>query len=280
MSLQEDDWLPLSVRTGRRERTDLHEGIPTHLLAPLRYWIEGELGYRSRPVGGRDTMNTNLMLRIGTMISVSLPLTNDAVKRMNALIGEGERNTETYLDLLDALLRCTRGSNDQLEAILRDGRSAWKVAPGGSSLVRRVDPSVQTSADLAMSPNDLASAELVEAWDRVYGRHADASDAWDHAIKAVEAMTIPIVVPNHAKATLGNVIGELGKTNTPFTFGLGGKAGLDTFVSVLSLIWPNPDRHGNGNGRQPTETEGRAVLALAVTVVQWLRDGLLVRAAR
>jgi hypothetical protein len=279
MSLHNDDWVPLSVRSGRRALGDLHEGIPMHLLAPLRYWIEGGLGYRSRPVGRTDPIRTALILRVATMIGASLPRTNDSVVRLNALILVGEADADTYLDLLDALLRCDCSSTE-LEAVLREGRSAWKVAPGGSSLVRRVDPSVQASADLAMTPDDLASVELAEAWDRVYGRHPDASDAWDHAIKAVEAMTIPIVVPNQAKATLGNVIGELGKTNTPFTFGLGGKAGLDTFVSVLSLIWPNPDRHGNGNGRQPTETEGRAVLALAVTVVQWLRDGLLARAAQ
>lgn len=131
-----------------------------------------------------------------------------------------------------------------------------------------------------MSPDDLASSEVAEAWERVYGRQPDASDAWDHAIKAIEAIIIPIVVPNQAKATLGHVIGALGPTSTPFTFGLGGEQGIGIFVGMLRMIWPNPDRHGNEDGRQRTEIEGKPVLGLAITVVQWLREGLLAKSAQ
>ena len=50
----------------------------------------------------------------------------------------------------------------------------------------------------------VASAELTEAWIRAYGRDPDPSDAWDHAIKAVEAILIPIVVSKAGQAAVGS----------------------------------------------------------------------------
>jgi hypothetical protein len=47
---------------------------------------------------------------------------------------------------------------------------------------------------------------------------------------------------------------------------------------MIRLIWPNPDRHGNPNvRREPTLQEARAVVNLAVTLVQWGRDSLMVK---
>jgi hypothetical protein len=83
------------------------------------------------------------------------------------------------------------------------------VDPAGRRLVRRVDATASAAFEQAKSPADTASEELDEAWQRAYGREPDPSDAWDHAIKAVEAVLIPIVVPNQAKPTLGHVVSHL-----------------------------------------------------------------------
>jgi hypothetical protein len=45
----------------------------------------------------------------------------------------------------------------------------------------------------AISPGDVVSAEPKGAWPVAYARDSDAWDAWDHSIKAVEKMLIPIV---------------------------------------------------------------------------------------
>jgi hypothetical protein len=72
----------------------------------------------------------------------------------------------------------------------------------------------------ATEPRDEASEELREAWDRAYSRNPNASDAWDHAIKAVELLYIAIVCPTKDKANLGSVAGHLKAHPNQFTVGL------------------------------------------------------------
>ncbi len=133
-----------------------------------------------------------------------------------------------------------------------------------------------------MAPGDQASAELVEAWAKAYGLAPDPSDAWDHAIKAVEAVLIPIVVPAKAKATLGDVLGALKANPKGWTFVLATSSSslsnVETVEGLLRMMWPNPDRHGGGTlTRAPSLTEAEAVVQIAVTVVTWGRGGGLAK---
>jgi hypothetical protein len=119
---------------------------------------------------------------------------------------------------------------------------------------------------------------MAEAWIAAYGRNPNASDAWDHSIKAVEAVLIPIVTPAKAKATLGDVVGSLGGQGSNWQLALHGhdnSRSVAPLVSMLRLMWPNPDRHGSENSRQPSLEEAQAVVHLAVTIVQWARAGAL-----
>jgi len=100
-------------------------------------------------------------------------------------------------------------TNTVLADTLALGGSAWMVAPDGKSLVRRIDPTAVEQFALATSPNHVASQKLAEAWGYAYGRQPNASYAWSDAIKAVEALLIPLVCPNKQKANLGGVAGDL-----------------------------------------------------------------------
>lgn len=104
------------------------------------------------------------------------------------------------------------------------------------------------------------------------------SDAWDHAIKAIEAVFIPLVVPAQAKPQLGHVIGELRSKGQAWQFvlpGAGQAHSVDGVLGMLDLVWPNPDRHGGAQSRPPTVAEAEAVVHCAVTLVQWARAGAL-----
>jgi hypothetical protein len=100
-----------------------------------------------------------------------------------------------------------------------------------------------------------------------------------HAIKAVEAILRGIVSPDNTQATLGTLIRDLRNGGQKFDFVLTNDlGGVNTFLAMLQLMWPNPDRHGDLQQRHiPSLEEARAVVQLAVTIVQWARDGQIVR---
>jgi hypothetical protein len=193
---------------------------------------------------------------------------------------------DSLLDAADAMLYLEQGDPgmcESLDELLLLAGSAWQVGPNRDRLIRRVDPTATASFGDASSPNDVASAELGEAWTAAYARNPDASDAWDHSIKAVEAILIPIVIPKNAKATLADVIGTLNSQGLSWQLALQGQdrsASVAPLVSMLRLMWTNPDRHGSANSRKPSLVEAKAVVHLAVTVVQWARSGVLSKRLR
>jgi hypothetical protein len=217
--------------------------------------------------------------RIAALLRIEL---DPAFQLMGQVIEWADFDDERYLDLLHHTLPNVLdpwNMNDwqHLESLLRYGGSVWRATKYG--LERRVDPTATGAFDQATRISDAVSDELVEGWSNAYGRNPDASDAWDHAIKAVEAILRGIVSPNNTQATLGSIIRDLRNGAHKFDFVLTNDlGGVDTFLAMLQLMWPNPDRHGDLQQRRiPSPDEARAVVHLAITIVQWARDGQIVR---
>ncbi|ADG78065.1 putative protein OS=Tsukamurella paurometabola (strain ATCC 8368 / DSM / CCUG 35730 /CIP 100753 / JCM 10117 / KCTC 9821 / NBRC 16120 / NCIMB 702349/ NCTC 13040) OX=521096 GN=Tpau_1437 PE=4 SV=1 [Tsukamurella paurometabola] len=132
----------------------------------------------------------------------------------------------------------------------------------------------------ALITSDTTSDELRVAWANAFGRNGDPSDAWDHAIKALEAALIPVVTPGKINATLGSVLGELranqgNKWRSCFP-GKDDDHSPTPLVKTLEQIWPNIDRHQGGASRPPTEAEARSVVALTAALIQAHRESPLV----
>lgn len=271
-------WQRLSVREGQIPVDTPFEGVPPHLSYPLQHWLEGMFGYR-----GPGGMSKDLMMDVANSIRLPLRPSSrgvfDGVEMQRQIFAICSRDQEVFLDVVDATLHLKRGRKaDDLRKVLEVGASAWTVADNNLSLERRVEPTAKLAAQMAMSPQDEASEELRVAWSAAYGREPDPSDAWDHAIKAAEAVLVPLVVPNQAKPQFGHVLGQLKNQGNLWFLELPGQNlhhDVAPLVEMLSLLWPNPDRHANGQGRQPTLEEAQAVVHLAVTIVQWARSGVL-----
>ena len=274
-------WQPLSVREGRAKDKGPYEGVPSHLYEPLRQWVDdtfGGSGRTSRDNGARLAAALRYAVRPRSGQSLT-------VQELTASLAQ---RADVMLDVVDAVLYLLEGSSDerfpgdpwqQLDELLMLAGSVWQVDSRGlRCLVRRVDPTAATAFANASSPSDVTSTELGEAWTAAYGRNPDASDAWDHSIKAVETMLIPIVIPTNPKATLGVVIKTLNDRGHLWQLALKGhdkSASVAPLVSMLRLMWPNPDRHGGRGSRQPSIVEAQAVVQLAVTIAQWARSGIL-----
>lgn len=256
-----------------------YEDVPSHLFGPLLAWIDSSFG--GRPDSLADTNGGPRLaaaIRRGVVYEGN-PIT---VRAVTASISPFDAD-EPVLDAVDAVLyldEMSVGACLSLDELLMVGGSVWRVDPAGRRLVRRVDETATAAFEEASSPDDAASTELSEAWTAAYGRHPNASDAWDHSIKAVEAVLIPIVTPNKAKATLGDVVGILNSQGSQWQLDLHGhddSQSVGPLVSMLRLIWPNPDRHGSGVSRTPSLTEAQEVVHLAVTLVQWARCNALLK---
>ncbi len=252
---------------GTREDDGPFEGVPVHLQDALKKWLGPAL---------RDGAQTNedvddRAMKIAVRLRLATPGSSPRLALTNSLLFDPER----FLDVLDMALSLSYGHfSDSLNSYLDLGGSVWTVAPDGLSLRRRVTAAEQDAYMAAVTPLDEASDQLKQAWRAAYGRDPDPSGAWHHSIKAVETLLWSLVIPNNPKATLGLIISALQAKPGKWTFRLG-PAGVEAFTSVLCLIWPNPDRHGSGDSRQPTVEESETVVQTAVAVVGWLRKGAL-----
>jgi hypothetical protein len=273
------DWQRLSVRDGRVSDDGPYDGVPAHLYLPLRDWVDSTFGGRYGSPADRAG-GPKLMASVRLPFVPSQETDRITVRQVTGALFTAP---DLMLDVVDAALHLDEFYDWQinsLDEVLKLGGSVWQVDSDQKRLVRRVDATAQSAFQDASSPADVASAELQEAWSGAYGRNPDASDAWDHSIKAVEAVLIPVVTPNKAKANLGDVVGSLGSQGSLWKLVLHGHDDTQSvapLVAMLRLMWPNPDRHGGGNSRKPALDEGQAVINLAVTIVQWARAGALSR---
>jgi hypothetical protein len=227
--------------------------------------------------------DASIVRYLGLIHEVVIPANGDENQLLNQILNQCAQDGDFCLDMLDSILNFGQVDArmiEELELVLALGGSNWRVAPDCKSVVERLDETAVQQASLAMTSEEAASLELAEAWKNAYGRNPNASDAWDHAIKAVETVLIPIVCPTKNKPTLSDVAGCLKAQPNQWKLRLqanGSTGAIETVEAMLRLIWPNPDRHGGTARRLPTLDEAQAVVQLAVVIVQWGRTGVLAR---
>lgn len=235
-------------------------------------WLRAQFGwYRA---GG---MNNDLMARTASTLRIPVVETSTVGGISDQIFAVLDRDEDLFLDCVDAVLHLGSAGASTLESHLKLGGSMWRVNDASNGLARRVDEATTVAFEAAVSPSDAASTELREAWSAIYGRHPNPSDAWDHAIKAAEEVSIPLVIPNVVKGNLGGVAGELKANPGLWTFGLpanGDRSNGELLEGLIRHIWPNPDRHGGASKRPPTQDEAEAAVHVAILIVNLCRGRL------
>ena len=85
-----------------------------------------------------------------------------------------------------------------LEGILTDSGSLYRVDVNEHCLVRRVDGTVQTAVDAAITATNSTAADYLRtSWVGAYGLNPDPDKAYDHAILALEDLLCPLVCPHN-----------------------------------------------------------------------------------
>lgn len=264
-------FVPLSVRMGHREPFGETVGVPSYLLYGLERRFEEWIEHRYRH---QLPMLAELAY---TKLRANLPPTG-----WRALREAMHRDEKLYLDVLDLVLRILEPDElrDLEENLLWEVAHEYRVDYANRRLVRRVDETVYGAYLEAVTPIDQASDLLREAWAASYAREGrDPAVAWDKAVAAVEAILAPIISPNDAKATLGKLKATLRNTPTRFECDIphpDDSSGVEQLLAALGAIQFRPGRHG-GDGRECDPAHSVATVLQAVTIIGWVREGLVRR---
>lgn len=166
-----------------------------------------------------------------------------------------------------------------LDAVLREGGSAYRVSDDGTALERRVDNTITSLVRQAISHSTTASRHLESAWRAAYGIKPDPTEAYEQAIKAIEAALVPVVLPNERHGMLGGALGMLSSRADEWELAILNKearpAGITPFIEFIRLIYGGQrDRHA---GTPTTIAVGTDAAEMAVhaaaMVVYWVSIG-------
>lgn len=267
-----------SVRLGLAQAVEEtpYDGVPEHLLEPLRQWVDSNFF--------GDSPATTLCLQL----RLSIRGHRNARSR---LIGS---ESWELLDVVDAVLgyedeQGWDGRDDgSLARLLDIAGSAYRVNEDSDGLEERITPAVrdavgQAVADAEAEPSAGSAAEhLSTAWQAAYGLHPDPVRAYSEAIKAVECAAHSVIQPNHGRATLGTLLGEIGNARAKFTSVLSTPPSGDPIApmeAMMRALWDGQtSRHGKQTGTVPETLEAaRAGVHLAAALVQWFVSGAVVR---
>lgn len=278
-------WYPLNVReSGEYDSYDaLSEGVPEWIRDPLCQAIARAFEARTS-----QQIDPAVVNRCKAALRRVIPDNGLTSQLENWLRQTANSDPGFVLDILDYVLATQERLHSITESILTAGNSAWTVGrwddgnDGHTGLVRRVDPSVTAAAAQAISAKTAASHHLAQAWQAAYGLNGNPSNAYSHAIKAVEFAAIPVVTPNNHNATLGTVIGQVrtdGDWIVPLTREKNPGHAAGMLLSMLEGLWAGQsDRHGSTLPAVPVTVEAaQTAVLMATTLVQWFQSGAVRR---
>lgn len=283
------EWTSLPRRqAGLPPDDDLVEGVPARLSSPLGRWVDGVAKLGSRDYWDEVHLRTGVDIK-GASSAFLWPTEDDSpLTVVDALLFWTPRMDPWDGGEFDP--RKWGSTVNELDRILTVGRSAWRVNAGRDGLERRIDETITAAARQTIDDSSTANGHLKAAWSAVYGRDPNPDLAYGEAIKAVEDLACPLVLPRADNIrTLGTVIralqNDVGANHSKWELVLAGKEGgpsnVESVVSMMTVLWEGQvSRHaGSTKSRRSSHEEAVAAVHLAVLIVRWLSLGVLRRKA-
>lgn len=278
-----NSWFPLSVERAQAEESyqKLYEGIPGWLASPLFSWVVKNVERQKQYAGPREFLTT---MAVRLHIAYHPGSYQSIAESVLQILGANP--DQRMLDVVDYLLAYGRGVDSyRLDELLRDGGSAWKVGTRGSflGLQRRINEGVESGLQYQIEPDTRAGERLSEAWTSLYSREPNYSEAYSLAVKAVEDVVVPAVIPNDSVGTLGKALSAL-KDQKGWSLKTGSASsstkGISAVICIMEWLWTGQrNRHGGGeNSAKPfIEEEAVAAVSIATTLVHLFTSGCVVR---
>lgn len=273
----------------------LHEGVPTWLEPSLTDWLWDFIGRGRNP--NMDFVNG---FEMAARLKPALSRANGWASARSDLLERIEENHIFAFDVVDFALFSLkdRRPGDQIEiahriaTALHAAGSVWAVAPRqdqdgqeeGFRLVRRELAEARSAVRRLSETPGRAGDFLAASWSSVAGRDPHFGDAYDKAVKAVEAAMHPVVVPQNAKATLGTMRANI--RDKPEKWAFRPPVSYDLLMTMSGNLWTGHLRHGTderfGTAEDArtdhTVEEAEAALHLAIALVGFFQGGCVSRA--
>ncbi len=282
-------YIPVHVRKakGEEQYSVLHEGVPEWMKPSLWSWCEQHLWEQNPMAGGRDP-NKEVINYLERVLRVRLVLSPRRSYLFDPLRQQMAENPDLFLSMVEALLQPPfsgdLGATQALKQILEEAGSAYELSGNdrdGFFFQQRVAPPVKAAYEETLSHAGRAGQHLEAAWKYVYQRKPDPTAGYREAVRAVEAVTCPLVPPKDKKATLGTVIRQMREASDKFEVSLQpqNSDAISKVRALCELIWKSQlDRHGTADPQVPlnvSKEEAEMALHAAVTLVHWFSRGMV-----
>ncbi len=283
--MHDDTWVPLHIREAAPEAREKYLALVESMSPALKADL---IDYVLIHVRDRQNL-TGRYLRPSAVWPIEQAL------RLQLAHGDGIDSFKQSLEQLDQLrflsvvdfvvAHSDEGDWEQLEALHqamlrsrfnymvdREARQLRRVLPAGVEEVVRAALGVPA-----------ARAYMREAVHWATGLKPDPLKACDAMVRALEAVVLPAVAPNDAKATLGKILGQLRANTLSLSVGLprSSQASEATFRppevvrGMLELVWSSYERHATRDAAPPTVEAAQSLLGVAGTLVDWFSTGIV-----
>jgi hypothetical protein len=110
--------------------------------------------------------------------------------------------------------------------------------PAGQYLIEhRLDPTVTAAVDDVVATAPPTAGELlVSAWEQAYALGPNPNAAYGDAVRAVEEVLCPIVLPNDKLRTLGKAVQHLRDAPSKWSFVLVDRDGQGTIEPLVAIL--------------------------------------------
>ena len=291
MTTTEEEWLPLGMDGDEAVAfTAPWTEIPEWFQQSIWEWLQPILVSRGRSYNGDFAkFRVDLLRQAERVLHVSLPVFEDyhidsGLSSLRKTYNKfGPKALLIFVDFVLSRLRPDASPVQALEDQLVESGSGWGTGMRGGrvALVPRLPEGVVAAA-AATVQHGKAGKRLAEAWEAAFGIDPKPSEAYRLTVKAVEAASAPVVIPDDPDPTLGKVIGRMrqgGQFRLPhLREEPNGTTSHDVLLANLMQIWwGQHDRHdGLVKSSLPddvTQDEAESAVLLAVTLVGWFATG-------
>ena len=176
----------------------------------------------------------------------------------------------------------------KLNVLLKDGRSAWQITWPGGGLVRRIPREIEELYISTQDAHGAASRHLEDAWKYAWSSESNGDNAFQSAIRALEACFRAVVIPSNTSANLGDIARALLDKPRKWESRLAnhrGDAGEDAtengvvgLANILETLWKCRLAHGESDQYRINNIEdARDAVSLAAALIAMQQRGFLAR---